>query len=370
MVFSIKKMNMNMGMDMNNMFMNPMFPMQMKQGFPMPQPNFQPMMQAMSQINPKNSVNMNFLLEILRDYIIFLQDYLRFFLKMKNYNSIDFKKENINIMIQKIENFSSRLKLMSFANINMPNSLGINEIIIIIEQLLRELIVRNNQKNNYFEVNEIQLRNDNIVFKIEKKIFELLNKNEYELETVGKFLYSLGGIARKSLSISNQIFHEYLEEFKKKNLINNNNNPHETRKNFSIFVKNNLNENYFEKCYKRNIMKIMKYLEICPDESEFLIDLFNDMLQLYFICALICPNIVEIKFCNFKNKEFISDEMTDLIYKGKPTKVNFCYLPQLKSNGAVLNGGKFYVFTYIVEGKKTFKQEEIDYEEVEQNLMN
>ena len=51
--------------------------------------------------------------------------------------------------------------------------------------------------------------------------------------------------------------------------------------------------------------------------------------------------------------------MDDIIYKGKPTKVNFCYLPQLKSNGCVIPGGNFYVFTYL-EGK-TYKKEKIDY---------
>lgn len=411
-----------MHMNMNSMFMNPMGPMnpmnsmsamQMNPNFSMGQPPFQQMLLAMPPFNTDNSTKMNILLENLRDYILFLQDFLKYLLYQKISISTNLEKDTINKFVQKIENFSYCIKLMIPASKNKSNGLLMNntnknnndnimnksltmnqmgqinqftlnsnfadenkieqifkEIIIIIEQFLRELIVKHNQKNNYFEVNEIQLRNDNIVFKIEKKIFEFSNINEkYELETVGKFLYSIGGIARKSLSISNQIYREYFEEFKKKSQFHNFN-PYEMRKNFSIFVKNSLDGDNFKKYYKRNILKIMKYLGICPDESEFLIELFDDMLQLYFECALTFPNIVEIKFYDNKNNEFVSDEMTDLIYKGKPTKVNFCYLPQLKSNGAVLNGGKFYVFTYIVEGKKTFKQEEIDYEEVEQNLMN
>ena len=402
-------------MNMNNMLMNPsMFQMQMNQNFPMGQSEFQHMMMppSMFQMNPKYHMSMNTLLENLRDYICDLQDFLKKLLNEKAKISMDFEKENIHFLIQKIEDYSYCIKQMIPVNKNnMSHGLGMNnmdrnygnimnksltmnqmnqinpsifnnnfadenriaqtfnQIIITIEQLLKELIIKNNQNNNYFEVNEIQLRNDKIIFKIEKKVFELSNINEkIELETVGKFLYSIGGIARNSLSITNQLYREYFEEFQKKNP-NNNYNSYETRKNFSIFVKERLNENYFEKCYKRNILKIMKYLGICPDESEFLIDLFNDLLQLYFICALTFPNIVEIKFFDFKNNDFISDEMTDLIYKLKPTKVNFCYLPQLKSNGAVIDGGKFYVFTYI-EGKKTFRQEVIDYEEVKQKVMN
>ena len=40
--------------------------------------------------------------------------------------------------------------------------------------------------------------------------------------------------------------------------------------------------------------------------------------------------------------------MLDIIDKsGKAKKVNYCYIPELKSNGKTLRNGKFYVFTYI-----------------------
>ena len=55
--------------------------------------------------------------------------------------------------------------------------------------------------------------------------------------------------------------------------------------------------------------------------------------------------------------------MNDIIFKGEKTKVNFCYLPQLKSNGSIIDGANFYVFTYREEGKESasYKKEPIDY---------
>ena len=83
-------------------------------------------------------------------------------------------------------------------------------------------------------------------------------------------------------------------------------------------------------------------------------------------CAFSFP-FVEVKFYEGKD-EIIDDEiMTELFHKGKKYKINFCFLPQLKSNGANIPGSKFYVFTYN-DAKKLFKKEKIDYENFKQNI--
>ena len=102
-----------------------------------------------------------------------------------------------------------------------------------------------------------------------------------------------------------------------------------------------------------------------PKGTKLLIRLFEEFLRIYFKCAISIP-FVEIEFLDNNIEEFDNSEMTDLIYKGKPTKVNFCYLPQLKSNGSVIKGAKFYVFTYI-DGR-SFKKEHVNYEVVLQNV--
>ena len=46
--------------------------------------------------------------------------------------------------------------------------------------------------------------------------------------------------------------------------------------------------------------------------------------------------------------------MFDIIIKGKKKFANFCYLPGLKSNGKLIKGGYFYVFTFIKD--KTYQK--------------
>ena len=80
-----------------------------------------------------------------------------------------------------------------------------------------------------------------------------------------------------------------------------------------------------------------------------MIQFFNSLLRLYLKCNFSIP-LVEVSFeLENNNDEFQYTTMDDIIYKGKPTKVNFCYLPQLKSNGCVIPGGNFYVFTYYLD---------------------
>ena len=207
----------------------------------------------------------------------------------------------------------------------------------ILQLFLQELKNMLGSPSNYFEVNEIKIENDKLISKIENKVYELWEFNEKnELETVGNFLYSVGGIARKALDISNRIYYKKFEEFQKSGEYHN----YDKEKNFSIWVKNQFNNEYFRSICEENLLNIVDYLVLCPKGTKLLIRLFEEFLRIYFKCAISIP-FVEIEFLDNNIEEFDNSEMTDLIYKGKPTKVNFCYLPQLKSNGSVIPGGKF-----------------------------
>ena len=54
--------------------------------------------------------------------------------------------------------------------------------------------------------------------------------------------------------------------------------------------------------------------------------------------------------------------MLDIIYKGKNKLVNFCYLPGLMSNGQLIKGGKFYVFTFLKDKSYQKKEDLFDNE--------
>ena len=352
---------------LNNSGMIPQFPMQMSN----------PMMNFMSNppmnfnmMNPQMSMQYNFqlntLLKSLKEYIDFLQQYLmNILLKGFGSFSIDFGSNYIQAVI---ENCSK-----SINDLNNINAMGINDITTNyyfqelsknLKLFLQELKSKLTSPSNYFEVNEIKIDNDKIISKIEDKAYEFCElKETNELETVGNFLYSVGGIARKALDISNKIYYKKLEEFQKTDEFNNI--FFNKEKNFSIWLKNNLNNEYFRDICEENLLNIFEYLQMCPKETKFLITLFIEFLRLYFLCDVSIP-FVEIEFLGKDVDKFDNSEMTDLIYKGKPTKVNFCYLPQLKSNGSVIKGAKFYVFTYI-DGR-SFKKETVNYEVVLQNV--
>ena len=352
---------------LNNSGMIPQFPMQMSN----------PMMNFMSNppmnfnmMNPQMSMQHNFLLNTLlkslKEYIDFLQQYLMYIL-LKGFGSfsIDFGSNYIQAVI---DNCSK-----SINDLNNINAMGINDITTNyyfqelsknLKLFLQELKSKLTSPSNYFEVNEIKIENDKIISKIEDKAYEFCElKETNELETVGNFLYSVGGIARKALDISNKIYYKKLEEFQKTDEFNNI--FFNKEKNFSIWLKNNLNNEYFRDICEENLLNIFEYLQMCPKETKFLIRLFIEFLRLYFKCDVSIP-FVEIEFLGKDVDKFDNSEMTDLIYKGKPTKVNFCYLPQLKSNGSVIKGAKFYVFTYI-DGR-SFKKETVNYEVVLQNV--
>lgn len=204
----------------------------------------------------------------------------------------------------------------------------------------------------YITAKEIEILNENINSIITEKVYnDLLPNNEkIQNELVGKFFYSIGGISRVSQKISNKLFSQLFEEFK--NYISTYNNwltfnHEEDRRNFSIWVKKSIKEKTYEYISINNINEIKNYLYENDDNiNEFLLKIFHYLIALYLKCRIAFP-IVEGSYTNDHCK-YDANLMLDIVDKsGKAKRVNFCYLPELKSNGKVLKNGKYYVFTYI-----------------------
>lgn len=205
----------------------------------------------------------------------------------------------------------------------------------------------------YFEAKEIENNNEKINSLISEKAYEeyLPETEKVKNETVGNFFYSIGGISRVSYIESKHLYNDLFEQYKKFLVHNNNNknlNNENNRKYLSIWIKKCINENpFYEFVSINNIKKIEKFFyKDNKKANEFLFIIYQRFLSLYLKCSLSFP-IVEIKYLN-DNCEYDPHTMLDIIDKsGKAKKVNYCYIPELKSNGKTLRNGKFYVFTYI-----------------------
>ena len=208
----------------------------------------------------------------------------------------------------------------------------------------------------------VETENNAIVKKIEKKVSTYVNiKEDNEFKTAGDFLYSVGGIARKALDVSNKIYDEYFksydDEFVKK---------HRSvayigsiAKDFPEYMKKFLNNEFFKNAYEQNKNNILKYVD--QSDPNFSFELFHDLLNFYLRWNFSYPQLNITFLEDFKGAKFDNKSMADLILKGKQTKVNFCYLPYLVFSRTMI---KSYVFTYM-EGK-TFIKGDINYENVKQ----
>ena len=202
----------------------------------------------------------------------------------------------------------------------------------------------------FYLAKEIENDNETINSLISEKAYEeYLPENEkIKNETVGNFFYSIGGISRVSYLISNHLFYNLHKKFfcqNNRKLILDNVND---RKYLSIWIKKCINENPFYECFSINNIKTIEKYFYKDDKkaNEFLFKIFQLFLSLYLKCRLSFP-IVEVQYLN-DNCEYNPHTMLDIIDKrGKAKKVNYCYIPELKSNGKTLGNGKPYVFTYF-----------------------
>lgn len=214
---------------------------------------------------------------------------------------------------------------------------------------------KNETKVNYYEPYEIENERVKIIESIKYYVGEyyLPEKEDCLNETVGKFLYSIGGISRKTFSLANKAYSELFNEYKKyleekKEWLQFD--IEKDKRNFSIWVKKYLNEKqFFEYLSEINSKEIESYLYKDDEKTNNILkELFRDLIRNQTKCLLSIPQIIA-QFTN-NNCKFENSIMFDIIFKGKKKLVNFCYLPGLKSNGRLITGGEYYVFTFI-EGK-------------------
>ena len=234
------------------------------------------------------------------------------------------------------------------------------------EKKISDFIVskkKNDLKFNYYEPYEIENEREKIIELIKFYIGEyyLPDKENILNEEAGKFLYSVGGISRKSLSLANDIYSELFNEYKK--YLENNKewlklNHNEDKRNLSIWTKNCLDEQKFFEYYSNLKSKeIEPYLYLNDEKTNNILKgLFRDLIKIQTKCLLSIP-LIKAEFTN-NNCKFENSIMYDIIFKGKKKLANFCYLPGLISNGQLIKGGEFYVFTFI-EGKSYQKKENI-----------
>ena len=290
--------------------------------------------------------------------------------------------QNSNLMMQMQYQFNPPNIINAFNNNSLSNNNEeVNKFYIIkstIYNFLKDLESLNKnayiEGGEYFEPIEVNKENNQIINKISSKVFKYIEmdekQNKNNLETEGKFLYSIGGIARKSLDIANRLYSKLFEEYKRylKDPTKINRNQLD-KKNLSRWVKNRFNVKEFIKNaaenHKQAIFKYNQYL-VHKNDTDFLFEIFYDFLSLFLKCSLSIP-MVEVKFLddnNILDKPINNQEMIDLIIKNRSYKVNFCFLPQLVSNDGLIPGAKFHVFTY--NESETYRHQIIDYEIVKQ----
>ena len=241
--------------------------------------------------------------------------------------------QNSNLMMQMQYQFNPPNIINAFNNNSLSNNNEeVNKFYIIkstIYNFLKDLESLNKnayiEGGEYFEPIEVNKENNQIINKISSKVFKYIEmdekQNKNNLETEGKFLYSIGGIARKSLDIANRLYSKLFEEYKRylKDPTKINRNQLD-KKNLSRWVKNRFNVKEFiinaVENHKQAIFKYNQYL-VYKNDTDFLFEIFYDFLSLFLKCSLSIP-MVEVKFLddnNILDKPINNQEMIDLIIK-------------------------------------------------------
>ena len=292
--------------------------------------------------------NLESLIKNLSQKIIETHKEIKEFNNIKKNKQVIPMKTNKNIIDIKINDYKGK-KITDFIKTYKKNELGFE----------------------YYEPYEIENENEEIISSLKNNIVDdFLPDNEIcENKTLGLFLYSVGGISRKAVYLSHKAYLEIFNEYKK--FLENNRcwltlKHDEDRRNLSIWAKKCLKEKEFFEYYSvLNINEINNYKYTNDNKTnEISFILFKDLIRLYTKCILSIP-IVETEFTN-NNCKFEPSIMTDMFYKKRDRQVNFCYLPCLKSNGKLIRGGNYYVFTFK---KDTFQKKGnlFDKEIVKQN---
>lgn len=241
-------------------------------------------------------------------------------------NSSKYQKSQ-NIEAQILKGFPENDLKSEFKKIDLEYNIS-NYIKDYKEKLFDKDCYQNNELKNLY----IPIKSE-----ITQKVLESFPEDEEEEnKTVGELLKSIGIIARQSQQFAQKIYDILNISFKyyKGNL--NYLNNQEEHIQFSGWVKNSLNLNFYEDFCKN---------EYKNENNEFFKKCLFKLTKFYTQC-LLSYNKIEFKYTE-ENVEFNKNEMEDINeIRGNKKNVNFTVLPGLFCNGAYLDIGKIQVFTY------------------------
>ena len=231
------------------------------------------------------------------------------------------------------------------------------------DELLEELqkLLKNSIKNkkidlntnNAFEREDVQKENKEIITKIKKQLINYKSSMENYLMKRAIFLKKVGYLARFSHEIANYIIQYLLKVFKEENIIKSK--EKETiRLYFSSWIKELFNEGCFKTISENKYIYAQIKNEIekeinSKNEKEFLINIFPNIIRLYFHCFL-ADITVDIKYAD-EDSKFDSEYMIDILLTGLEDGKNilFTFLPGLYCNGRYFENSYIYVTTYPID---------------------
>ena len=208
--------------------------------------------------------------------------------------------------------------------------------------------------NNVFMSKDVQNKLSKIMDEFNIYSANFFNDDDpIENKTIGEFLYKVANISRISFNHSNELlkilYYKFYEKNEKSETIISS--LEQFKEEFSTWVKNNIDyANYEIEMYVKE--KNITYIDDEKDvkTKKYFINLYKDLLTLYFISELSFPSI-EIDF-NICDNDFNFEKMIDFAHNKGKKKINFVFFPSLFSNGNYLEKGKQWVFTYIDDMKK------------------
>jgi hypothetical protein len=226
--------------------------------------------------------------------------------------------------------------------------------------------------NNVFEREDVEKENKKIIIKIKKQLITYKSNMENYLMKRAIFLKNVGYLVRYSHEIAIYILQNLFIMFKEENGIPSS--EEETiRLYFSSWIKELFNEDCFKKISKNENINAQIRNEIEKEINlkhliEFLINIFPDIIRLYFHCFLTDIK-VNIKYAD-QNSKFDSDYMIDILLTGLEDDKNvlFTFLPGLYCNGRYFENSYIYVTTYPINNPKKFPSQKFILKAIESDI--
>ena len=225
--------------------------------------------------------------------------------------------------------------------------------------------------NSYFEREDVQKENKEIIIKIRKQFTNYKSDMENYLMKRAIFLKKIGYLARFSHEIAIYIFQCFFIMFKEENGIHSSD-KETIRLCFASWIKELINKDCFEKISKNEIIysQIKDIIEKdinSETEKEFLKNIFPDIIKLYLHCFLTDIK-VDIIYAD-EDSKFNPEYMIDFLLTGlEDKKVLFAFLPGLNCNGQYFDNSLIYVTTYPPDNPNKLPFEKPIFKNIESDI--